>query len=72
MTLKYTVLGAGAMGLRFGNLLIIGHPKLRLLRPKAGSTFPAITKIVISYPSRFLVPKNTMVPRMSGLSLPSK
>lgn len=56
MALSYTVLGAGAMGLRFGvllqeltgvkvDLLTTGSPKSTRLRSRGASTFPATTKI---------------------------
>lgn len=62
MTLRYTVLGAGAMGLRFGVLLqenagaqvdlsTTGHPKLKPSKNKVGSMFLVTMKIGIWFRS---------------------
>lgn len=71
MALKYTVLGAGAMGLRFGVLLqeLAGAkvdfvdnwaPKLKLLNNRVGFTFLETMRIDILYQLIFTHQKNMM------------
>ncbi len=83
MALKYTVLGAGAMGLRFGVLLqeLAGAkvdfvdnwaPQVETIKQQGGFTFLETMRIDILYQLIFTHQKNMMVIQMCLSFLPNR
>ncbi len=81
--MKYGVIGAGAMGVRYGVMLqetpelmltssILGNPTLKRSVSKAALPLPVITRIDASFQLTFTTLKNIKVIQMFGLSSKSK